>query len=183
MGLGRAYAQLKPTAPNAADAPLNFFLDTLYQAQGADYRVEGSDQLRQFLQGFGQPEQKVNLMELAKNMLLALKQVKDPALQSQQRDPGFIQEYLQLGRSYASLDPQESDPQLKLKFFLDTLYGSPTPLDIRNGAKELETFLQDFTTAQERLQLLEFERKQLIALKLVSSFRAAIRQPEYIDGV
>ncbi len=178
VGLGRAYALLEPTTPST-NRPLNFFLDTFYQARDSDYFAKGDGELRQFLQPFEfeNRDKTRKLLALERTMLEALNLVKDPALQAQRKDPAFIQQYLELGRTYAFLSPQATAAgSVPLKFFLDTLYRADERVDIQNGAREFESLFKDptsrqslFNSPEERDGLLQFTNDILSAVKRIPS--------------
>ncbi|HEY9639049.1 MAG TPA: hypothetical protein V6C57_01120 [Coleofasciculaceae cyanobacterium] len=55
MELGKAYGAIDPTTPASGDEPLNFFLDTLWNAQSEAYLLKGGNELAAFINSFESP--------------------------------------------------------------------------------------------------------------------------------
>ncbi|WNZ24514.1 hypothetical protein HJG54_17745 [Leptolyngbya sp. NK1-12] len=101
--LGSAYAALKPTT-NSANEPLNFFLDTLWQAQDDAAIQKGTEELKQFLEGTNSPS--LPLFQFQTHLLKVAKQSNE--LLEEKHEPKFLSALARLGSAYAALEPTGS---------------------------------------------------------------------------
>ncbi|HEY9641539.1 MAG TPA: hypothetical protein V6C57_13710, partial [Coleofasciculaceae cyanobacterium] len=150
MDLGKAYANLDPAAHASGDEPLNFFLDTLWNAQSEADLHKGGDEMAAFINSFESP---TAVLGYETRLLKMVKQVPDLPVK---QDTAFLNELVQLGETYAGLDPvneaeEEAEP---LNFFLDTLWRSDSEGAIGQGSAEFKALLEE---VNDPTRLLKFE--------------------------
>jgi Ca2+-binding RTX toxin-like protein len=132
LELGGAYAALKPTT-SATEEPLNFFLDTLWNAQGEDKTQEGSEQLGTFL---GDSPDSIQMLKFSKNLLNVAEQVAE--LGETKHDSSFLNNLIDFGKFHKTISQSKTTTE---GFFLDTLWQSQNEESFQKGIKEFKTFL------------------------------------------
>ena len=173
MDLGKVYASLDPAAPVDPEAePLNFFLDTVWNAQSEADLLKGGDELAEFISSFDSP---AAVLRYEERLLKVVKQT--PGLPEKQ-DAAFLNEVVQLGGTYAGLNPvsgaaSEDEP---LNFFLDTLWRSDDEGAIEQGLGEFKSFLSE---VDDSTQLLKLTQNLLEAAQQVPVLQQQIRDPMF----
>ncbi|WNZ21392.1 hypothetical protein HJG54_17725 [Leptolyngbya sp. NK1-12] len=174
--LGAMYAQLNPTAPST-EPPLNFFLDTLWQAQDEVRLQTGAEQLQAFIQDSADP---TRLLKLATGLLRAME-----ALSLElPPDAQVLSALLELGKAYAVLDPiaTTTEGDASLNFFLDTLWQNQDAAAIQKGTEELKQFLED--TNSPSLPLLKFGTNLLKATKVApEELQQQKHEPKFLSAL
>ncbi|WNZ24522.1 hypothetical protein HJG54_17790 [Leptolyngbya sp. NK1-12] len=178
LELGKAYAVLDPIATTPeADEPLNFFLDTLWQAQDDAAIQKGTEELKQFLEDTNSPS--LPLLKFGTNLLKAVG-LTGQELQEEKQDSKFLGALIRLGSAYAALKPTTNSANEPLNFFLDTLWQFESEVDIQKGSEEFLFFIQDFDVPTE---LIDHQYKLLTALKMVPSLQDVVIQPSFIKDM
>ncbi|WNZ24539.1 hypothetical protein HJG54_17890 [Leptolyngbya sp. NK1-12] len=175
--LGAMYAQLNPTAPST-EPPLNFFLDTLWQAQDEVGLQTGAEQLQAFIQDSADP---TRLLKLATGLLRAME-----ALSLElPPDAQVLSALLELGKAYAVLDPiaTTTEGDASLNFFLDTLWQNQEELVIAKATEELKEFLESGNTKEKRVKVIGFQKNLLKATKLITDFQSSVKDPLFISDM
>jgi hypothetical protein len=113
-------------------------------------------------------------------------------LDSQKRDPQFVEALVGLGGSYAGLEPNLVNAQDNPQLFLDTLWRSGNDAQTSSkAAGELAQFLNVFPTstpaqvADHKLELLKFEGKLLRALNFTvdATSRNRLHDSMFVSGI
>ncbi len=169
MEFGVEFVQTNPRVnPTATDAAVQGFLDRLWR--GDTQQVKQSQRgLNAFFVGMETAAERIKGLEFADNLLDAAALLQGAGLETQKHDPTFLDALVGIGGAYAALDPQTSaagaeEPQL----FLNTLWQTQ---NFQKGVEELEDFLIDFDTSDERLSLLRFQQRTLHTLRQISSLQ------------
>jgi hypothetical protein len=175
IAMATAYLALKPTGTMAADDPLKF-LETLTQARTPQVIQQGVTQLQAFLAGAATEPERQRLMQMGVKTLLAAKQVQLtsdlPELRQQMSDVAMLNQLVGLARAYAALDPALTTLDLN-DLFLNTLYYTQ---NTQKGAEELQAFFENFGTAQDRLNLVQFQQKMFETFKFVGESDLALKE-------
>jgi hypothetical protein len=143
--LGAMYAQLNPT-PASTEPPLNFFLDTLWQAQDEAAIQKGTKELKDFFATASSPS--LSLLKLETNLLKSIKPVQGL---EEKHDPKFLSVLMEFGKAYADLNPalkitEQEQANLCLGKVLLTQHGPDQSRTI-----ELEVNVDDPTRAFQYL--------------------------------
>ncbi|WP_416671648.1 hypothetical protein [Egbenema bharatensis] len=96
--LAQAYTSVNP-ADCPADDP-QFFLNTLWNGQDEAAIEKGAQELTAFIAGFADPNA---MIAYARRLIKVAKHT--PGLESQHNDATFLHELVNLGRTYAAIDP------------------------------------------------------------------------------
>jgi hypothetical protein len=156
---------------------LNFFLDTLWQAQDEVGLQKGSQQLQAFIHDVANP---TRLLKLESGLLKAIGQTSE----QQQQDVQVLKALLELGKAYAILEPvaTPSEGDASLNFFLNTLWQSQDAAAIQKGTEELKDFFE--TTNSPSLPLFEFGTTLLKAIRLApEELQEQKRDPKFLNAL
>jgi hypothetical protein len=178
LEFGKAYAALDPIATTTeGDEPLNFFLDTFWQAQDDAAIQKGTEEFKNFFETTNSPS--LPLLQFATNLLKVTKLAPEE-LQEQKNEPKFLSALVQLGSAYAALNPIVNSENESLNFFLSTIWGANHEQNMLKGAQELATQVKGF---DKPIKLIEYQQKLLTTLKLVPSLQQAEYNPFFVEGV
>jgi hypothetical protein len=194
LNLSQQYAQINPNSL-PEDSPA-FFLDTLWGAtRSVDIKEDGAQELLQFLSGVPNP---VQLLQFSTQLLKAVQGI--PELEQDIRNPQFIRQLLELGKTYLTLNPIVVTPS-SLDFFLNTLrppattglspdaYLNALNTRLQAGTPQLEQFFAAASTPEERLETLTLATNLLKATKITATGESGLflqehaREPEFLKEV
>jgi hypothetical protein len=170
MDLAKAYGAIDPaTLVDSEAEPLNFFLDTVWNAQSQADLLQGGDELAAFINSFESP---AAVLRYEERLLKVVKQTPDLP---EKQDAAFLKELVQLGRTYAGLDPvnEAGENEGAIEFFLDTLWRLQSTLNPNDGESTsvVDEALQSGTAALSTL--LDGVADSLQALKFINNLLQA----------
>jgi hypothetical protein len=171
IDLGKAYAALEPiVTSDPTEPPLEFFLNTIWQAKSKSELDNGQEQFKTFIEKFEDP---IQLLKFETNLLKAIGLSDE--LQTEKQDAKFISALMQLGGAYAALKPIASSTEEPIDFFLDTLWNLQ---DIQKGAEQLREFLKDVA---DPIQMLKFAEKLLKATEEIAELKETKHNPKFLN--
>lgn len=184
---GFEVAKVNPTVTTTGEAVVSEFLNTLWR--GGDER-KGQAGLNQFFEGVKGTSDRIKLLGFGDRLMDAAQLMSGQDLQSQKKDARFLSQLLNLGSSYAALNPMVNQEK---GFFLNTLWRdwyqsevvTGVTLNTRTAASELEIFLNGFSAEQSRLEMLRLGRKMLSAFDKISDSRLQrdFRNAQFLGGM
>jgi filamentous hemagglutinin len=121
IGLARDYALLNPE-PSSDETSPTFFLNTLWNTSWYPSVQQDADTgLNQFFDGI---QDLIKFLKSVRRLLRAVQQI--PALQDKMHDSAFVQDLLEMGRSYALLNPAQNDSNGSESDLIDDSLGNPS---------------------------------------------------------
>jgi hypothetical protein len=145
INLGRVYTSLEPLSPSTVDQDtLQFFLDTIWRAQGSSDITKGAAELESFLKESDNP---TRLLEYESKLLGSLKQTKSVGQFT--NDPKFVGGMSKVGNSYAKLRLSKNglkglaEPSYK---FFEGVWKSSTVSSFKAPAEHLDVLLSNLTS-------------------------------------
>jgi hypothetical protein len=136
---GFEVAKVNPTVTTTGEAAISEFLNTLWRG-GDEKKAQGG--LNQFFEGVNTPNERMSLLSFGDRLLGTAQLLQGQDLQTQRKDAKFLSQLLNLGSSYAALNPIAGAEDQSLNFFLDTIYRLD---NVQLAAQQLGSFLQAVT--------------------------------------
>ncbi|HEY9660265.1 MAG TPA: hypothetical protein V6C65_17540, partial [Allocoleopsis sp.] len=146
--LAQAYASVNPTDCPAVDP--QFFLNTLWNAhdEGAQEAIDkGALELSAFIHGFDEPKE---LITYTRRLIKTAEHT--PGLETERSDSLFLNELVNLGRTYAAIHPTLEPDSEPINFFLDTIWRAQSTEEIEKGVAELFKFVEGVNNPTHELK-------------------------------
>ncbi|MGI0489917.1 hypothetical protein ACN4EK_31255 [Pantanalinema rosaneae CENA516] len=177
---GFEFVSSNPTVnQTASDAAVQGFLDRLWRGDTQQVK-QAQGGLSAFFAGMDTKAEKIKGLDFAVNLLNAAELLQGERLETQKKDPAFLDALIGLGGAYAASNPQPSvgveDPQL----FLNTLWKTQ---EIQRGSTELITFLEGVRNENDQVKLLQFGKDVLNQCRQNPDLQEQMYEDDFVNAV